>query len=239
MSKKTSCTTVTALRARAQFLVRQFQATALFQLQLMRKLISEARPTSSESRHHDERARLDRTRSMLVKIRDNDDIETSYRLAVTNEYESLPELIRLAAHTTADLARMLPFLKIYSDGSVVDQPLRRLYRHLVQLLFERPRLLEADDANGSNVNDVRTSLDIFITTCVTLKHTPTLTSATLSEHEMATGACVDDDDAADQLEKRLDEQLKFEQQQLVQSQPQPQPPSSQPHVQGEAIRINL
>jgi hypothetical protein len=180
---------VTAQRARATFLSKQLQATAMFLLQITKKVIRDSIDVDQND--------VVAVRQALVRVRTDDDVIVRWTHGVTTQYQHMADLIRLAAITQVRLTRMGDSVKVYGDGSVVNEPIGKLWQHIIQLMFERPSIMTEDDENGTHVAIVRSSLDDFVMQCVELTFASSLTSGMLTDHEMSTAASttsIHDDD---------------------------------------------
>jgi hypothetical protein len=159
--------TMSALRERYAFLIRQIQEVGLFLLQTMQRLL---KITVNPIPGAVTTEVLTAFRNTLIDCRTNEEVYVAFHRAVDATYPQMAELIELTAETFVAFTVSGNIVDRTPSGHLVTDPTRRLYTFMLRVLYEKPILaLVADDIHGSRFEIIRSSLEAFVSESIRIK----------------------------------------------------------------------
>lgn len=136
--------TITSLSKRSVFIESQLASTALFMLQLVKRLF---KPKTGKT-----------PREAAIVLRQDTDAYMLFYNSICSQFPNFAVLARLAAQTTVDVCKLHDYAQLTSAGEYVAEPVHVLWLMLLELVYSSPFILDDDDNRGTAVGVVRDAL---------------------------------------------------------------------------------
>lgn len=202
-TSRTCKMSMTALKSKAIFLGRQVGVTALFLIQLAKKIIG----MYIQTHKHLPAVENGKRRELLVEINGDSISFDIFRKHLLEKYPNMNRLIDMYMTTTIQL------LQLESDVTTNRQThIQRLFEHVLRQFFVRTKFFDEDDSSGTGVSTMRESLEDFLATCVNIKSPEVLTASALNRLTALSSSITESDAFEDeQQEQKEKEQRPFAQ----------------------------
>ncbi len=179
--------TMTALENRRRFFLDRLKSTTLFLLQTIVRVVFQTKSADPKKKQQ----QPVEVRDICRKAKMDEELFNQFYTFVSKEYSHLGQVVEMAVSSYVEVMQLTSMAIKDVDGTYIAQPLRRVWTFLLQVIFEKPKIIcDEQDVSGSNLDCVKEAWIQFLSEITpinfdllyTAQQQPRLTADVLQQH---------------------------------------------------------